>query len=98
MQVSPAFRISPLPREITSWLEYWVQHRPDTTVTTTTHKKTDTHFNHWLKFLSACELDDNIFLDEYSHHDRITLLGAYAHSIREKAYSVTQRKRGRESR
>ena len=30
-QVSPAFRISPLPREITSWLEYWVQHRPDTT-------------------------------------------------------------------
>ena len=43
-------------------------------VTTTTHKKMDTHFNNWVKFLSACELDDDIFLEEYSRHDRITLL------------------------
>ena len=51
----------------------------------------DTHFNNWVKFLSACELDDDIFLDEYSCHDRITLLGAYAHSVREKAYSESSK-------
>ena len=56
-------------------------------VTTATHKKMDTHFNNWVKFLSACELDDDIFLDKYSRLDRITLLRAYAHSVREKAYS-----------
>jgi len=29
-QVSPAFQICLIPQEVASWLEYWVQHRPDT--------------------------------------------------------------------
>jgi hypothetical protein len=31
LQVSPDFRVSPLPPEISSFLVYWVQHRHDTT-------------------------------------------------------------------
>ena len=30
-QVSPTFRISPLPPEVTSWLDFWARHRPEST-------------------------------------------------------------------
>ena len=49
-------------------------------VTTSTHRKTNFHFNNWLKFLETCQLDGDPFLDSYSRLNKHTILSAYLHN------------------
>jgi hypothetical protein len=58
-------------------------------VTAATHKKTDFHFNNWVKFLHRCDLQNDVFLESYCRHDQHKLLGAFLHTVREKTYSAS---------
>jgi hypothetical protein len=60
-------------------------------VTAGTTAKGDTWWRRWVEFLHNCELDDDIFLRGFTHHERQPLLGAFAHRVRSNEWSKSSR-------
>jgi hypothetical protein len=58
-------------------------------VTTDTHRKGDFHFRNWNTFLANCNLKDDNFLDGFSPHDQVRILGAFLHAVRTGEYSTS---------
>ena len=56
-------------------------------VTTDTHKKTCRHFSNWHIFIERCELGSDPYLDGFNASDKIKMLGAYMHAVREQTYA-----------
>jgi hypothetical protein len=60
-------------------------------VTTGTISKGNTWWKRWVEFLHNCELHDDIFLRQFTTHERHLLLGAFAQSARNCEWSKSSK-------
>jgi hypothetical protein len=56
-------------------------------VTAGTIDKGNKAWKRWIKFLHKCELDDDVFLTQFTQHERHLLLGAFAQKVRDNEWS-----------
>jgi hypothetical protein len=62
-------------------------HARDDGVTAGTISKGNTWWKRWIEFMHNCELADDIFLTQFTHHKKHLLLGAFSQRVRDNEWS-----------
>jgi hypothetical protein len=60
-------------------------------VTAGTISKSNVAWKRWVEFMHTCELDDDIFLTQFTRHERHLLLGAFAQRVRDNEWSKSSK-------
>jgi hypothetical protein len=83
-QVPFGFKICPLPNEIISWLTCLLQNQPQKKlVEPATNSKQTLAWNRFKQYLKSISISSDPFLDNFTRYQRIKILGAFAHALRE---------------
>jgi hypothetical protein len=53
--------------------------------------KGNTWWRRWVEFMHNCELDDDMFLIQFTQHERHLLLGAFAQRVRDNEWSKSSK-------
>ena len=57
-------------------------------VTANTHQKANRDWKNWLQYMDNCDLQDDVYLENFERPIQHKILGGYAQRVREKTYSA----------
>ena len=87
-QIPRHFKIVPLPAEIVSFLTSVLLKLPEKTqLQEKTHEDQARAWCRWKEYCLSVGIGEDLFLDSFSRHDRIRLMGAFAMAVREGRFS-----------